>query len=231
MPTQTNLFLLEDLEDVGKTSELAESDLDALHAVADWIKTFVVRPHKDLGRAGPVCPFVPEALERKILWLAPEQIADLEVPAVVELINGYQRLFLDAQPTDGDDANYKVIVVVFTDLSADRAQGVFDDVLQHLAVPSYVEDGIVFGPFYEGHEGTAIYNSSFRPFRSPVPFLFVRHGVISDWKFFLDNEDWFNLWARRFGESAVHALAEELRRLPWRAGGASDREASTRRSS
>jgi hypothetical protein len=39
MPPQTiNLFLLEDLEDVGKTSELAESDLGALHAVADWIK-------------------------------------------------------------------------------------------------------------------------------------------------------------------------------------------------
>ncbi len=219
MPAQTtNLFLLEDLEDVGRTSELAESDLDALHAVADWIKTYVVKPHKDLGRAGPVCPFVPGALERKTLWLAPEQIADRDVPDVVELINGYQRLFLDAQPTDGDDANYKVIVVVFTDLSADRAQGVFDDVLQHLAVPSYVEDGIVFGPFYEGHEGTAIYNSSFRPFRSPVPFLFVRHGVISDWKFFLDNEDWLNLWARRLGESAVHALAEELRRLPWRVG-------------
>jgi hypothetical protein len=219
MPAQTtNLFLLEDLEDVGRTSELAESDLVALQAIADWIKTFVVKPHKDLGRAGPVCPFVPGALERKTLWLSPEQIADRDVPDVVELINGYQRLFLDAQPTDGDDANYKVIVVVFSDLSADRAQGVFDDVLQHLAVPSYVEDGIVFGPFYEGHEGTAIYNSSFRPFRSPVPFLFVRHGVISDWKFFLDNEDWLNLWARHFGESAVHALAEELRPLPWRAG-------------
>jgi hypothetical protein len=219
MPAQTtNLFLLEDLEDVGRTSELAESDRYALHAVADWIKTFVVKPHQDLGRAGPVCPFVPEALERKILWLAPEQIADRDVPAVVELINGYQRLFLGAQPTDGDDATYKVIVVVFSDLSADRAQGIFDDVLQQLAVPSYVEDGIVFGAFYEGHEGTAIYDSSFRPFQSPVPFLFVRHGVISDWKFFLDNEDWLNLWARRYGESAVHALAEELRRLPWRVG-------------
>jgi hypothetical protein len=103
-------------------------------------------------------------------------------------------------------------------LSADRAQVLFDDVLQHLAVPSYAEDGIVFGPFYEGNEGTAIYNSSFRPFQSPVPFLFVRHTVISDWKFFLDKEDWLKLWARRFGESAVHALAEELRRLPWRVG-------------
>ena len=218
MPTPTtNLYLLEDLEDVGRTSELAESDLDALHAVADWIKTFVVKPHKDLGRAGPVCPFVPVSLERKTLWLAPEQIADRDLSHVVELISSYRSLFLDAEPTDGDDANYKVIVVVFTDLSADRAHSVFDPALQQLAVRSYVEDGVVFGPFYEGHEGTAIYNASFRPFQSPVPFLFVRQGVISDWKFFLDNQDWLNLWAHRFGESAVHPLAEELRRLPWRA--------------
>jgi hypothetical protein len=217
MPTQTtDLFLLEDLDDVGKTSGLANGDLDALHAVADWIESYVVQPHKDLGRPGPVCPFVPGALERRTFWLAPEQIADWDVPAVVELMDAYRKLFRDARPTDGDDAKYKVIVVVFTDLPADRAQGVFDGVLEQLAVPSYAEDGIVFGPFYEGHEGTAIYNSSFRPFQSPVPFLFVRYGVISDWKFFLDNEDLFNLWARRFGESAVHALADELRRLPLR---------------
>jgi hypothetical protein len=218
MSTQTtDLYLLEDIEKVGRTRELADSDLDALHAVADWIKTFVVRPHDDLGRAGPVCPFVPGALERKTLWLAPAQIAGRGVPHVVELMTGYKSLFLDAEPTDGDDANYKVVVVVFTDLSADRAQGVFTEVLEQLAVPSYLEDGIVFGPFYEGNEGTAIYNAGFRPFQSPVPFLFVRRGVPSDWKFFLDNQDWLKYWGHRFGESAVHALAEELRHLPWRA--------------
>jgi hypothetical protein len=147
-------------------------------------------------------------MDRRTLWLAPEQIADRSVPAVVELMNGYARRFRDAQPNDGDDAKYKVIVVVFADLPADRAQGVFADVLAQLAVPSYAEDGILFGPFYEGNEGTAIYNSSFRPFTSPVPFLFVRNTVVSDWKFFLDNEDLLSLWARHFGESAVHALAE-----------------------
>ena len=131
-------------------------------------------------------------------------------------MNGCKRRLPEAEPTDGDDVNYNVIVVVFADLSADRAQGVFDDVLQQLAVPSYVEDGLLFGPFYEGNEGTAIYNSSFRPFQSPVPFLFVRHGVVGDWKFYLDNEAWLSRWARRFGESAVQALAEELRRTNWR---------------
>jgi hypothetical protein len=212
----TNLFLLQDLEDVSRTGQLAESDLEALRAVADWIKSYVVRPNKDIGRAGTVCPFVPGSLERKVLWLAPEQIADRDVPEVVELMSGYKRLLLDTRPTEGDDVIYNVIVVVFTDLPADRAQGVFDDVLEHLAVPSYVEDGILFGPYYEGNKATALYNSSFRPFESPVPFLFVRHGVTSDWKFFLDNEEWLNLWARRYGESAVQALAEELRRTNWR---------------
>jgi hypothetical protein len=213
----TDLFLLEDLEDASRTRRLAESDLVALRAVADWIESFVARPHEDLGRAGPVCPFVTGALERKTLWLAPEQIGGRSVPDVVQLVSDYKKLFLNAQPVDGDDTSYKSLVVVFSDLSADRARGCFDEVLQRLGAPSYVEDGLVMGGFYEGNEGTAIYNPGFRPFTAPVPFLLMRHAVISDWKFFLDNREWLDFWAHRYGESAAQALAEELRRLPWRA--------------
>jgi hypothetical protein len=43
----------------------------------------------------------------------------------------------------------------------------------------------------------------------------MRPAVVSDWMFFLDNEDWLSSWARRFGESAVPALAEKLRRTNW----------------
>jgi hypothetical protein len=230
MATQTaELFLLEELESASRTSGLAERDLAALRAIADWINAFVVKPHEDLGRAGTVCPFVPGSLERKTLWLAPEQIADRDVPEVVELMSGYKRLLLDTRSADGDDVVYDVIVVVFSDLQADRAQSVFDGVLEQLAVPSYVEDGILFGPYYAGNEATAVYNSSFRPFQSPVPFMFVRHTVVSDWKFFVDDDAWFELWARHFGASGAHALAEELRRLPWRAEGATAHETSSSR--
>jgi hypothetical protein len=231
MPTQTTeLFLLEDLEDVGR-SELAERDLAALHAVAEWIKAYVIKPNKALGRDGPICPFVPGALERKTLWLAPEHIGAGGVPEAVALMDGYRRLFLDTEPTDGDDAVYKVIVVIFSDLAAERAQGVFDGVLEQLALPSYAEDGIIFGPFYEGNQGGALYNASFRPFQSPAPFLFVRNTVVSDWKFFLDDDNWLGLWARRFRESGARALADELRRVPWRTATAGARETSVGRSS
>ena len=218
MTTQTaSLYLFEELGDTGRTSQVAQGDLEALRAVADWINTFVAKPHKDLGRTGPVCPFVPGALERQTLWLVPEHVADRDVREVVELVSDYKRLFLRTEPTDGKDADYKVIVIVFTDLPADRAQGLFDSVLEQLALPSYADDGILFGPFYEGNEGTALYNTGFRPFQSPAPFLFVRNGVVSDWKFFLDSDEWLDLWARRYGELGALTLAEELRRLPWRA--------------
>jgi hypothetical protein len=73
--TTTNPFLLQDLQDVSGTGQLAESDLEAPRPGADWIRTFAVEPHKDRRRAGIVCPLVPRSLERKVLWLSPEQIA------------------------------------------------------------------------------------------------------------------------------------------------------------
>ena len=218
MPADTsNLFLLQDLEDPSRTSRLADGDLDALRTVADWIKTFVASPNKDLGRAGPVCPFVPGALERKTLWLAPEHLSDRSVPDVAELMNRYRSILLRAQPTEGEGTSYKALVVVLTDLSAARASHYLDDVqIQNLKRLSYVEDGVVFGDFHARNEGAAIRNPSFQPFKSPVPFLLMRHAVVSDWMFFLDNDDWLSSWSRRFGESAVPTLAEELRRTNWR---------------
>lgn len=212
----THILLVDELDEFERTSQFARSDLEALRAVADWIKTFVVQPHKDLGRAGPVCPFVPEALERKALWLIPERSADRSPVDVVELIIGYQKLFFDARPDQGDDTVHKAFFVVFTDLSADRANEFFDDLLERLAVPSYVNDGFAMGAFYEGNKATAIYNPSFRPFTSPVPSLLMRRTVVSDWKFFLDDDDSLKNWAHRFGESGARELAEELRGLPWR---------------
>ncbi len=43
----TSLYLLQELEDPNRTKTLDDPDLRALRSVADWIKTFVVMPHKD----------------------------------------------------------------------------------------------------------------------------------------------------------------------------------------
>jgi hypothetical protein len=98
-----DLFLLKDPEDAGRTGQLAGSGLGTPRTVADWIKTFVTRPDKDLGRTGPVRPFVPVALDRKTLWLASEHVANGGLPQVAELMNGCKRRLLEAEPADGDE--------------------------------------------------------------------------------------------------------------------------------
>lgn len=217
MTTQTrDLFLIQDLEDSEKTGGLSARERSALRQVGDWIESFITQPHAHLGRSGPICPFVPGALDRNTLWLAAETIGDRGPSDLVDLMNDYRRRLLQAEPIEGEGVDGKVIVVVFVDLPADRAADVFGGILDEVAAASYVDEGIVFGPFYEGNDGTAIYNSEFRPFQSPVPFVFVRHGVVSDWKFFLDDDDWFGRWAERYGAAGAAALREPLRRLPWR---------------
>ena len=52
MAAQTaNLYLLEALDDASKTRQLPNSDLAALHTVADWIKSFVRSCFKILNQS------------------------------------------------------------------------------------------------------------------------------------------------------------------------------------
>jgi hypothetical protein len=110
------------------------------------------------------------------------------------------------------------MIVVFTDLPAERAGALFTDVLGSSRDASYEGDGIIFSPFCDGSEGTAVYDSRFRPFHLPVAFLFVRHTVLSDWKFFVDDDALLDRWARRFGPAGTAALAQSSAACPgaWR---------------
>lgn len=211
------LFPFEDVENGRGLGSLASGDREALLKVANWIRTFVIQPNKQLGREGPVCPFVPVSIQHKALWLAAERSAGLNTPQLIQLIQSYQQRLLSAQPLDGEGGAHRSTVVVFTDLPAANAKAFFEGALQQIGLPSYADHGFVMGPFYEGNEGTAVYNANFRPFTSPVPMFLMRLAVISDWKFFLNNDDFFRVWKRRYGEAAVDALAEQLRQLPWNA--------------
>ena len=215
-PETTQLLLPDDLADAAK-GDLAAGDREALRAVKAWLDDFITKPHKDLGRSGTVCPFVPASLQRRTLFLAAEHISDLDAPGVAELMQGYRRLLLKTAPPGPDDAMYSTIIVVFPNVPAEQARQVFGDVLGQIGEAAFEDDGIIFGPFFEGNDGTAIYNSDFRPFQSPVPFIFVRYTVVSDWKFFVDDDAAVDRWARHFGPAGTAVLAKELRRMPWRA--------------
>src|ERR1700741_3841450 len=100
-----NLYHLEDLDDASKTKQLTESDLAALRKTAGWIEGFGVKPHKAVGREGPLCPFVPLPVEPNSLSLAVEHFAGRSAADLVHIVSEYQQS-LQVQTVEGDGTNY-----------------------------------------------------------------------------------------------------------------------------
>jgi hypothetical protein len=152
-----------------------------LAITTSWIKSFLARPHKDLGRPGPVCPFVPGAITQDTIWLAnvPEGRGDRQ--AIIDIIGRYRDLFLELEPKTGDSAMMKAMVIVFPNVPSDDA-GVIDEVQFELK-SQFVEAGMMIGEFHERNDGGGLRNPDFRPLRSPIPSLAIRFMVETDLPF------------------------------------------------
>ena len=66
------------------------------------------------------------------------------------------------------------------------------------------------GGFFKGNAASAIYNASFQPFTSPVPFLLVRLGVVDDWKRLTDRLGALGHSAEDFGADWVVLKRDSL---------------------
>lgn len=146
-----------------------------------WIRSFLVHPHPQVGRPGPVCPFTPTALALDTIWLGEIAEQDMSVQHMVQLVGEYRDLFTQIEPRSGPTAINKTLLAVFPCLGEDAAS-MIDDVQRELK-PSFVALGLMLGEFHAGNESPGLRNPDFRPLRSPVPMLAIRHMVESDLPF------------------------------------------------
>ncbi|MYM91993.1 hypothetical protein GTP91_33065, partial [Rugamonas sp. FT82W] len=154
-----------------------------LAQVLDWVRAFLARPHPELGRKGAVCPFVPVSLMQDSIWLAEITDRDLSLDKIGAIIGAYRDLFLATEPTRGPDAINKAFMVVFPHLGAEGAAVV--DEVQYRLKRDFVDMGLMLGEFHATNQSEGLRNPEFRPLRSPVPMLAIRHMVDSDLPFLL----------------------------------------------
>lgn len=153
----------------------------AMATTVEWVRTFLARPHPDVGRSGPVCPFTPAALALDTIWLT-EFTENTSDPArLIEVVGQYRDLFFDIEPREGSAAINKTVLVVFPNLGPDAA-ALVDDVQKQLK-PSFVDLGLMLGEFHAKNESPGLRNPDFRPLRSPVPMLAIRQMVETDLPF------------------------------------------------
>lgn len=200
-PTDPRLYLVE-LADF-RTEPLparVQEHLEPLRAIVHWAMDYLCNPHPELGRRGAVCPFTSPSIRRNLFYLTVMPGADLRRDDVEEVVRAYREWFLEMEPHDPRLAQYKSINILFPDIPQEAWSTLIEATQEQLKA-EYVPHGIMIGEFHPGPpDKAALRNPDFRPLRSPLPLLSIRHMVPTDFAFLRGREDFMTAFLARHGD-------------------------------
>lgn len=180
------------------------SDPDAA-AFTRWVDEHLTRPHPDLGRDGPVCPFVRAGVVHDLFWAGLATGGDRLDTADLRCIAGdaldeYRGLC--AEHPEG--AKQLTLVTLFPGLTRYERIDAAHEALKSDAV----RQGFMLGQFYPGCDIPGLWNRDFHPLDSPVPMLVLRPMMSTDFPFLAGRTEWLYAYF-------THLAPELPRRLRW----------------
>jgi hypothetical protein len=193
-PDAPGLFLLEPADaqapdDPEGWPAEARAALPAARRIFEWARGYLSRPHPDLGRPGPVCPYTTQSLRSSRFWVTAHRGARPAPAELVRTVLRYRDWFVRLEPSHGHRAQLKTILVLFPNIATADAPLLVDRT-QELLKTEFVRAGLMVGEFHPGPPpAPGLWNKDFRPLRSPVPLLAIRHMVPSDRPFLTGNAD------------------------------------------
>lgn len=147
-------------------------------SLASWARDYLCAPHPDLGRPGPVCPYMPQALRRRSVHVTVATGPEATRAGLVAAMRRY-RHWMAAKPFDESRA----LLVALPELVESDFEPIVEAAQRELK-SEFVAQGLMIGEFHPGPPAAAgIRNAEFRPLVSPVPLLAVRRMVATDWPF------------------------------------------------
>lgn len=177
-----------------------------LDQLRDWVMTYLVTPHPRLGREGAVCPFTATSVKKGLFWAGAARQPGLTAGDIEKIVADVVPVFQGLPPATGPNTLLKTILVLFPTVADYR---LIDEAQRHLKEVC-VPRGIMIGQFYPDCDEPGIRNPDFRPLRSPIPLLAIRHMVSSDLPFLTARADWIAEYLKKFGSAAPDAARTAL---------------------
>jgi hypothetical protein len=174
--------------------------------IRDWATTYLVAPHPELGREGPVCPFTAASVNKDMFWVGSADRSDLTAEDIEIIVADAVMEFRRLEPTEGPDALLKTILILFpavTDYS------LIDEAQKRLKQES-VAMGLMIGQFYPGCEEPGIRNPEFRPLQSPLALLAIRNMVSSDFPFLATKAEWIEEYLKKFAPAIPASIRSTI---------------------
>ncbi|QUQ65166.1 DUF6875 domain-containing protein [Kutzneria sp. CA-103260] len=185
--------------------DVPEEHLSPVREILAWARKYLVSPHPDLGRNGPVCPYTQPSLHKGLFHLAALS-GEGDVGAAVESLRGwYERL---GATLPAADRELLTVLLVLPHLDHTDASGL--DELQRVAKDKFVEDGLMIGQFHPVCDAPGLWNPEFRALRAPVPLLAIRKLVVFDLPFLVDHKAHAESYIRRFAPEIPPRIRKQL---------------------
>lgn len=184
--------------DPDRPAVLAPGEIDCLHAVLEWLRGYVARPHPELGRPGAVCPFVGPALDSEGLSIAVYRDVDGSDVGRIEALVRQHLAAMIGRPTGTRHHLLTAVVIAFPRIPAGRLDAL--DTIHRTLNHEVVRTGNVIGVFHQACATSAVRNPGFRVRLSPIPCIALRPMAEHDILFLHDQEPRFAEYDKRFGD-------------------------------
>ncbi|MFF5209074.1 DUF6875 domain-containing protein [Streptosporangium sp. NPDC000396] len=180
-----------------KRTPLSANEVVHAGRILTWLHTYISEPHTELGRGGPICPFVPASLKTDALAFVVHSEIDGESPeALSDLLLTHMKDFAAAAPNSAHELRRRSLMIIVPNVKEERLH-VLDSV-QREVKNEMVRNGMMLGQFHLRCPDTAVRNPGFQVSIAPLPCFAIRHMAPHDILFLHDDRDWFAEYRRRF---------------------------------
>jgi hypothetical protein len=192
------------LADSAFASALRPDALPAYQLIAEWITSYLMRSHPDLGRSGEVCPFTSRAHRLDTIRIGVSLASSGDVAAMKQTMDECLRQF-SSIACDESTKLLRTVIVGFPNLTGDDGLAALKAGQGHVKWRC-LWDGLMVGRFHPRSDDRGLWNRDFRPMRSPMPLLAIRHLVRNDAPFALRNPPLFARYLCRYSLAAPKQL-------------------------
>jgi hypothetical protein len=166
--------------------------------VLHWAKEYIAAPHPELGRKGPICPFVQKTMQVNRLYVSiHDEIDGAARRDVDDVVLAHADRLKERFPYDAPDGAFTSVVIVFPGIPEERGH-VLDDVHDELKTHLMRRD-LMAAAFHPRSTKPGQYNPAFRVFRAPFACMVLRHMDVRDILFLGNNRAAFEHYRAVFG--------------------------------
>jgi hypothetical protein len=134
--------------------------------------------HPAQGRSGDVCPFTSQAYRIDTIRLGVCGATNGDVTSVTRTMRYCLGEFA-AIPCPPAMRHFRTVIVAFPNLAGSQGRNTLGKAQRRL-IASCLLRGLMIGRFHPDSDDPGLWNADFRPLRSPLPLLAIRHVVEGD---------------------------------------------------